>query len=71
MILCSKNLTVGTTSDRAKMRQRIVAKCKNKANKGENENTRFNEVRQFAYILMAEGERVFIKTIKYRILSIQ
>jgi len=39
------------------MRQRIVAKHKNKADKEENENTRFNEVRQFAYLLGVEGER--------------
>ena len=29
----------------------------------ERENTRFNEVRQFAYVLGAKGERVFIESI--------
>ena len=49
------------------MSQRISVKHKNKANKEENENTRFNEVRQFAYFFGAERERVLIKPINYMI----
>ena len=49
------------------MRRRIVVKHKNKTNKEESENTRFNEVRQFAHVLGAEGERVLIKPIDYMI----
>jgi len=52
--------SVGTTSIRVEMRRRIVTKHKNKANKEESENTRFNEVRQFVYVLGAERERVLL-----------
>ena len=49
------------------MYHRIVVKHKNKANKKESENTKFNEVRQFVYALGTEGEKVLIKLINYRI----
>ena len=58
---------VGATSVRVEMRQRISVKHKNKTNKEERENTRFNEVRQFVYVPGVEGERVLIKSINYMI----
>jgi len=53
-------VTVGTTSNRVEMCWRIVIKHKNKANKEENENIRFNEVRQFAYVLGAKGREFLL-----------